>query len=74
MLKIYVSFPKTLEFKRKMLPTFVDENKKTQVSLKFNILSKQIRGLECEGLHFNTLKQQHLSYTTFVQSSAGHGK
>lgn len=67
MLKIYVSFSKTLEFKRKMLPTFADENKKTQVSLKFNILSKQIRGL-------NTLKQQHLSYTTFVHSSAGHGK
>lgn len=48
MLKIQVSFSKTLDFKRKMLPTFVDENKKTQISLKFNILSKQIRGLESE--------------------------
>lgn len=57
-----------------MLPTFVDENKKTQMSLMFNILSKQIRRLESEGLHFNTLKQQHLSCTTFVQSSAEHGK
>lgn len=57
-----------------MLPTFVDENKKTQMSLMFNILSKQIRRLESEGLHFNTLKQQHLSRTTFVQSSAEHGK